>query len=92
MAVPGTELGWSPCPGAQNADIECFCIFYDLLPLEMSASRKVLLCKPSRSFAKLPEAGRKLPRASQSFWRLPETGASRKVPEACRELVGARKL
>ena len=45
VAVPGTELGWSPCPGTLFADIECFCIFYDLLPLEMSASRKVLLCK-----------------------------------------------
>ena len=51
MAVPGTELGWSPCPGTQNA--ECFCRFYDLLPLEMSASRKVLLCKaPCRPFVR----------------------------------------
>ena len=51
---------------------------------------RLLIYEPSRSFARLPEACRQLPRVSQSLWRLPETGASRKVPEACRELVGAR--
>ena len=43
---------------------------------------RLLIYEPSRSIARLPEACRKLPGASQSFWRLPETGASRKVPRA----------